>query len=195
MPWCLLLHAGEPGIRPGSVDVSDRCYELMRYVRSPPSGLKDSTSYPAFFMAPAMKPRTVCFSQPIFSMISASVAPFLRWSMATTWAVLLPSRGALAPVASSLAVVSLVALAFFGAPLAAVGAALAFLGLAAGAGSAAASFSTSSPSRSAAFQILAMADLRSVNRLTSFRSPKGGAPAKLFQTSTRRPAADSRGGA
>src|ERR1035441_9686822 len=134
MPWCLLLHAGEPGIRPGSVDVSDRCYELMRYVRSPPSGLKDSTSYPAFFMAPAMKPRTVCFSQPIFSMISANVAPLLRWSMATTWAVLLPSRGALAPVAASLAVVSLVALAFFGAPLAAVGAALAFLGLAAGGG-------------------------------------------------------------
>src|ERR1035437_7129422 len=25
-------------------------------------------------------------------MISAKVAPFLRWSMATTWAVLLPSR-------------------------------------------------------------------------------------------------------
>src|ERR1035437_9159009 len=40
-----------------------------------------------------MKPRTVCFCQPIFSMISASVAPFFRWSMATTWAVLLPSRG------------------------------------------------------------------------------------------------------
>jgi len=40
-----------------------------------------------------MKPRTVCFCQPILSMISASVAPFFRWSMAATWAVLLPSRG------------------------------------------------------------------------------------------------------
>src|SRR5580704_5130108 len=39
-----------------------------------------------------MKPRTVCFCQPILSMISASVAPFFRWSIATTWAVLLPSR-------------------------------------------------------------------------------------------------------
>ena len=29
-------------------------------------------------------------------MISAKVTPFLRWSMATTWAVLLPSRGELA---------------------------------------------------------------------------------------------------
>jgi hypothetical protein len=40
-----------------------------------------------------MKPRTVCFCQPIVFMISASVAPFFRWSMATTWAVLVPSRG------------------------------------------------------------------------------------------------------
>jgi hypothetical protein len=31
-----------------------------------------------------MKPLTVCFCQPILSMISARVAPFLRWSMATT---------------------------------------------------------------------------------------------------------------
>src|ERR1035438_6620546 len=42
----------------------------MRYVRSPPSGLKDSTVFPAFFIAPAMNPRTVCRCQPIFSMIS-----------------------------------------------------------------------------------------------------------------------------
>src|ERR1017187_1959904 len=70
-----------------------RGYLLIRYVRSPPSGLKDSTVYPAFFIAPAMKPRTVCFCHPIVFMISARVAPFFRWSMATTWAVLLPSRG------------------------------------------------------------------------------------------------------
>src|ERR1039458_5730833 len=40
-----------------------------------------------------MNPRTVCFCQPICAVISTSVAPFFRWSMATTWAVLLPSRG------------------------------------------------------------------------------------------------------
>src|SRR5664279_2572769 len=44
-----------------------------------------------------MKPRTVCFCQPILSMISASVTPFLRWSVATTWAVLLPVRAPLGP--------------------------------------------------------------------------------------------------
>jgi hypothetical protein len=41
-----------------------------------------------------MNPRTVCFCHPIDFMISASVAPFLRRSMATTWAVLLLWRGA-----------------------------------------------------------------------------------------------------
>src|ERR1017187_611529 len=76
-----------------------RCYLLIRYVRSPPSGLKDSTWYPAFFIAPARKPRTVCFCQPIFFITSASMAPPFRCSMATTWAVLLPSRGAAASFA------------------------------------------------------------------------------------------------
>src|ERR1035441_7149280 len=36
-----------------------------------------------------------------------------------------------------------------------------------------------------------MADLRSVKRRTSFMSPNGGAPAKLFQTSTSRLAVQS----
>src|ERR1035441_4519348 len=40
-----------------------------------------------------MKPRRVCFCQPMVFVISAGVPPFFRWSMATTWAVLLPSRG------------------------------------------------------------------------------------------------------
>src|SRR5450755_2054932 len=74
--------------------VNGRRSYLMRYVRTPPSGLKDSTVWPAFFIAPAMNPRTVCFCHPIVCMISASVAPFLRRSMATTWAVLLPGRDA-----------------------------------------------------------------------------------------------------
>src|SRR5690348_4266502 len=39
-----------------------------------------------------MNPRTVCFCQPIFSMISVMVAPSFRWSIATTCAALLPSR-------------------------------------------------------------------------------------------------------
>src|ERR1039457_3851137 len=82
----------------------------MRYVRSPLSDLKDSTVYPAFFIAPAMNPRTVCFCQPILAMISASVAPFFRCSMATTWAVLLPSRG---PALSSALAAFLALGAFF----------------------------------------------------------------------------------
>ena len=48
------------------------------------------------------------------------------------------------------------------------------------------SSSSVSPRRWAAFQIRATALLRSVKRLTSFSSAKGGAPAKPFQTSTRR---------
>jgi hypothetical protein len=69
-------------------------------------------------------------------MISASAAPFFRWSMATTWAVLLPSRGpavsgALAAFfalgAFLAAVVFLVALAFAGAPLGASAPPLALL--------------------------------------------------------------------
>src|SRR5580700_8829821 len=39
-----------------------------------------------------MKPRTVCFCQPIFCIISVSVAPCLRCSIATTWADLEPPR-------------------------------------------------------------------------------------------------------
>src|SRR5580698_6841446 len=65
-------------------------YGWMRYVRSPPAGLKDSTGWPAFFIAPAMKPGPVCFFHPMVCIIPDSVAPFLRRSTATTWAVLLP---------------------------------------------------------------------------------------------------------
>ena len=56
-------------------------------------GLKDSTACPAFFIAPAMKPRTVCFCHALVRMISVRVAPFLRRSMPITSAVLLPWRG------------------------------------------------------------------------------------------------------
>ena len=40
-----------------------------------------------------MNPPTVYFCQPIWSLISDRVAPFLRRSVATTRAALLPSRG------------------------------------------------------------------------------------------------------
>ena len=73
-----------------------RAKNRLGAVRSPPSGLKDSTVNPAFFIAPAMNPRRVCRCRPILFMISARLAPFFRWSMATTWAVLLASRGELA---------------------------------------------------------------------------------------------------
>src|ERR1035438_5117494 len=87
-----------------------------------------------------MKPRTVCFCQPMVFMISASVAPFFRWSMATTWAVLLPSRGPsgfgfvafLGTLAACLAAFGalafLVALGLAGATRRACFAALAFVG-------------------------------------------------------------------
>src|ERR1039458_9622286 len=108
----------------------------MRYVLSPTSGLKDSTAYPAFFIAPAMNPRTVCFCQFILSIISARVAPLFRCTRAITWAVFVPSRGAalscalaafLALGAFLVAVAFLIALAFAGAPLAVRAPALGFL--------------------------------------------------------------------
>ena len=73
---------------------------------------------------------------PVDAMISASVAPFLRFSIAMTCSVLLPSRGAalFSALAAFLAlgafftgVVFLVALAFVDAPLAACALPLAFL--------------------------------------------------------------------
>src|ERR1017187_5228041 len=102
-----------------------RRYLLMRYVLSPPSRLKDSTAYPAFFIAPAMNPRTVCRCQPIVFMISEMVAPPFRRSMATTWAVRSEERrvgtewalAAFLPFGAALAAVAfLVALALAGGP-------------------------------------------------------------------------------
>src|SRR5579863_1162298 len=46
-------------------------------------------------MVPAMKPRTVCFCQPVFATISVKVTPFLRRNRVRTCAALLPLRGAL----------------------------------------------------------------------------------------------------
>src|ERR1035441_3917050 len=166
-----------------------RCYLLIRYVRSPPSGLKDSTWYPAFFIAPAMNPRTVCPCHPIVSMISASVAPFFRWSMATTWAVLLPSRGPavscalaafLALGAFLAAVAFLPALPLTGAPLAPCAPPLA-LRFAFGSGLSAFGFS-GSPSFWMRSQMRPTAALALLNPFT------GVTPGRLFQMATRRSA-------
>jgi hypothetical protein len=82
---------------------------------------------PSLLIAPAMNPPTAWFCQPILSMISESLAPFFRWSIATTCAVLLPSLGPAVSCAFAAflrlgaflaAVAFLVALAFAGAPLA-----------------------------------------------------------------------------
>src|ERR1035437_1933651 len=159
----------------------------MRYVRSPPSGLNDSTVNPAFFIVPAMKPRTVCFCHPILSIISGSAAPCFRWSMATTWAVLLPSRG---PAASGgfaaflvlgallAAVVFFVALALAGVPLAACAPPLAFLSAFGFVGSA--SGFVASPSPWMRSQMRLAAALLFLKRFT------GVTPGRLFQIATRR---------
>ena len=61
-----------------------------------PLGLEGLNDVAGLFIAPAMNPRTVCLCQLMVVVISSIVAPFLRWSIATTCAVLLPSRGAAA---------------------------------------------------------------------------------------------------
>src|ERR1039458_592869 len=111
-----------------------------------------------------MKPRTLGACQSVADMMSASVAPSGRFSMSRTMAFLLPSRAA---GAGSLLLVSLVALAFFGATGAAWGAGVGARGW-------------------MAFQIRATAVLRSVNFLTGFTLSKGTTPAKAFQTSAKR---------
>ena len=97
-------------------------------------------------------------------MISTIVAPPLRRRSSSTVAFLLPSRGV---DTDALFVAPSLAFAFLGATGAACGAA-------------------AGVSTWMAFQIRPAAVLRSVNFLTSFSSPKGGAPAKAFQTSAKR---------
>jgi len=119
----------------------------------------------------------LCGCQSVALAISARVAPFLRRSRSNTMAFLLPSRAG----AASLALAVLAALAFFGAPLGALGAGVA-------ASWAAVAVSGAAPSSPwMAFQIRVTALLRFVNFLTGFRSPANPAtPAKPFQIWTRR---------
>src|ERR1017187_3344033 len=75
-----------------------------------------------------MNPRTVCFCQPIFSMISASVAPFFRRRSSITRLFLLSGRGSAAGLGAFLPAAGFVALvAFLGAASAAFLAGAAFL--------------------------------------------------------------------
>jgi hypothetical protein len=56
----------------------------------------------------------VCFNQPMAVMISSSVVPPSRRSIAITWLVLLPARGALASVAAAGAFFARLAFFFVG---------------------------------------------------------------------------------
>src|SRR6185369_12098092 len=65
----------------------------MLYTLSPSWRLAELTASPMFLpSAPLMKPRTECACHSVAFIISASVAPFLRWSRARTVAFLQPSR-------------------------------------------------------------------------------------------------------
>src|SRR5450759_2436989 len=59
------------------------------YVRSPEAFLEDSMLWPPLLPRMLTKPRTVCFCQPVVSMISARVAPLARFIIAITSAFLL----------------------------------------------------------------------------------------------------------
>jgi hypothetical protein len=130
---------------------------------------------------PERKPLIEWFCQSVALAISPKVAPSLRRSNSITIAFLLPSR---APGAPSAVLAALVALAFFGAFLAARGTAVAVsVAVAADSGAAGAS------SFWMAVQMRLIAVLRSVNFLTGFRSaPKPATPAKEFQIWTSRSA-------
>src|ERR1017187_5104618 len=121
-------------------------------------------------------------------MISEMVAPPLRWSMAITWAILLPSRGPppsfalaafLALGAALAGVAFLVALAFAGAPLADCAPPLAFsfaFGFVACSGFG----SSGAPSP------LMRSQMRLAAALLLLKLSTGVTPVRLFQIATRR---------
>src|ERR1017187_9484262 len=131
-----------------------------------------------------MNPRTVCFCQPMVFMISERVAPFLRWSMATTWAVLLPSRTAPAaffwPLGTLFVRLAfLPALLLAGVPLAAHAPPLALrsaFGLA----------GCSGCGCSGAPNPWMRAQMRLMAALLLLKLSKGVTPGRLFQIATRR---------
>ena len=72
----------------------ERVYQLCGaphklYVRSPAAFFEDSIVSPPLLPRMETKPRTVCFCQPVSSMISASVTPLARFIIAITSAFLL----------------------------------------------------------------------------------------------------------
>src|SRR5215472_5035175 len=123
-------------------------------------------------------------------MISSRVAPFFRWSIATTRAVLLPSRGPEDPVAAFApllplgaffaGVAFLLVLPFAGAPLAAGARPLTLVGAFGALGSAAGLAASPRPWMRAQIRLIAVLVL--LNFFT------GTTPARLFQISTNRSA-------
>src|SRR2546421_11584124 len=73
-------------------------YFVIVYVRSPATFFEDSAVWPPLLPRMLTKPRTVCFCQPVASIISASVAPLARFIIAITSAFLLLRSEALSPV-------------------------------------------------------------------------------------------------
>src|SRR5438045_8141137 len=71
---------------------------MILYVRSPEAFFEDSMRWPPLLPRMLTKPRTVCFCQPVASMISASVAPLDRFIIAITSAFLLLRSEALSTV-------------------------------------------------------------------------------------------------
>jgi hypothetical protein len=83
-----------------------RLLYFVRYTRSPASFLLDSTASPIFLLrVPEMKPRMLCFCQPVALAISAIDAPALRRIRSSTMAFLENSRGTLAVLVALLRVV------------------------------------------------------------------------------------------
>jgi len=78
-------------------------------VRSPPLSRAEIIFSPALLPSKLMKPRTVCFCQPVSFRISDRLTALARRSSAITSAFLLPSRGCLV----ALAFLDLGELAFF----------------------------------------------------------------------------------
>jgi hypothetical protein len=150
-------------------------YFAIRYVRSPAAFLAESIFSPPLLLRMLTKPRTVCFCQPVASMISGRVAPLARFIKAITSAFLL-APDSVAPFAVRARREALVGDFFDRVRSVATGV---------GCGA------TSGDRRSITFQILATAAFRSVNFFTGFRSSKGATPAKLFQVSAKREAGHS----
>jgi hypothetical protein len=85
-------------------------YFAILYVLSPAAFFDDPIVSPPLLPRMLTKPRTVCFCQPVASIISANVTPFARFIIAITSAFLL--------LRSAAGLAAFIAVAFFGSALA-----------------------------------------------------------------------------